>query len=535
MQIEHSIEKALKNIIHFGDTDIFPFPFERYLFEDKFEECKSILESIHKDFEKRVLNTPPLIITKLNQVGYFGFRKVTQIEPFWNAYFLACVIGIADKIEKSRIPVEENTIFSYRYQWQPKKFSLFNDITWNDYRINCLAHSRQFKYVIQTDISDFYSRINHHKLENELNTVAKGHVLVERIKELLKIFSGSYSYGLPIGGPAARILSELTLNHIDQHLRTRDITFCRYADDFTLFADTEQDAYNSLIFLAEKLSNEGLSLQKTKTKIILSKEFDEMHAFLDPLATTSPTADDEQKLLNISISFDPYSDNAEEDYLALKKAVRSIDIISILSREVNKTRIDQTVSKQAINAIKVLSPELQHQAIRILLDSENLVSLAPVFTTIMKAVRSVYNDLSIEGKDLVDKSLLELFKTDNHLTSIELNVNFIVQVLAIRCSKPKEKLLIKLFDKSRNIDHGLNRQIIVTLAHWNSRFWLSDIRKHFTAFTTWERRAFVYASYFLDDEGRHWRQNNKSSLTEIEQLIMEWSNERVQKKNFILV
>src|SRR5690606_15428038 len=107
-------------------------------------------------------------------------------------------------------------------------------------------------------------------------------------------------------------------------------------------------------------------------------------------------------LLNISISFDPYSDNAEEDYLILKEAVRSIDIISILSREVNKTRIDQTVSKQAINAIRVLSPDLQHQAIRILLDSENLVSLAPVFTTTMEAVRSVYNDLSIEGKDLVD-------------------------------------------------------------------------------------------------------------------------------------
>jgi Reverse transcriptase (RNA-dependent DNA polymerase) len=530
MQFAHAAERALKNIIHYGDTDIFPFPFERLVFEDKLAECKDILLSIHKDFDTTISKRPPLTISKLNQVGYYGFRSATQIEPFWNAYYLACVIGIADLIEAARIPPNENTIFSYRYNWQKDKSALFLDSNWNAYRQVCLANAKKFQYVIQTDISDFYSRINHHKLDNELRRVAKGNVLIKRIMTLLEIFSNGYSYGVPVGGPASRILSELALNHIDKHLKSRGITFCRYSDDFTIFCQSESEAYNYLVLLAEKLSNEGLTLQKQKTKIISGKEFAEIHAFLDPLSEEN--ADDSQKLLNISIRYDPYSSTAVEDYENLKDEINKIDIVNILSKEVNKTRIDQTVTKHAVNAIKLLTPELQLEAVRILLDMQNLLSLAPVFTTIMRTFRSVYNDLSSSGRNLVDLTLLNLLDQDSHLARIELNLNYIVQVLSITKSASKETALIKLFE-SRD-DHLLRRQIIVTLGNWHSDYWLADIRKHFNSFSSWERRSFIYASYFLDDEGKHWRDKAKKTFDEIESLIQQWSSERFSQGNLVL-
>jgi hypothetical protein len=173
--------------------------------------------------------------------------------------------------------------------------------------------------------------------------------------KILSKFSGTISYGLPVGGPASRILAELALNHRDKHLKSKGVVFCRYADDYTIFCESESDAYKKLILLSEKLSNDQLGLQKDKTKIMTSEEFKEIHLFLDP-QPNSEVAEDEQKLLNISIRFDPYSATAVEDYELLKEAVREIDIIGILSREVNKTRIDQTVTKQAINAIKALTP-----------------------------------------------------------------------------------------------------------------------------------------------------------------------------------
>ena len=42
--MRNNFKKALLNIIKHGDTDIFPFPFERYLFEEKNKETLDILE-----------------------------------------------------------------------------------------------------------------------------------------------------------------------------------------------------------------------------------------------------------------------------------------------------------------------------------------------------------------------------------------------------------------------------------------------------------------------------------------------------------
>ena len=63
--MEISIRKSLENIIHFGDTDIFPFPFERNLFEEKIDECESLLKSIDKDFEFWLSTFPPLVEVQL--------------------------------------------------------------------------------------------------------------------------------------------------------------------------------------------------------------------------------------------------------------------------------------------------------------------------------------------------------------------------------------------------------------------------------------------------------------------------------------
>src|SRR5690606_4221835 len=90
---------------------------------------------------------------------------------------------------------------------------------------------------------------------------------------MLAVFSSGDSYGLPVGGPASRILAELALDDVDRHLESRRVDFCRYADDFTIGAPSKDEAYRALVMLASKLSQEGLSLQKQKTRIVSSDEF----------------------------------------------------------------------------------------------------------------------------------------------------------------------------------------------------------------------------------------------------------------------
>ena len=526
-------KKALLNIIKHGDTDIFPFPFERYLFEEKNKESLDILESIHADLDNAISESPPLTLVKLSPVGYYGFRQATMVEPFWNAYFLGLVISLAEKIEQTRIKEDEKNVFSYRYEWNETKGSLFKDTTWISYKKQCIEYSKSSDFVLQTDISNFYPRVNHHKLENELKRVDQSTDIPKRIIKLLSNFSGTISYGLPVGGPASRILAELALNHTDFHLKSRGIKFCRYADDYTIFCNSESEAYKILILLSEKLANDQLGLQKGKTKIMSSTEYQEIHQFLDPKPADDEISEEEQKLLNISIRFDPYSATAVDDYESLKDAVRQIDIIGILSREVNKTKIDQTVTKQAINSVKALTEENQVQAVKILLDQDNLTTLSPVFTTIMRSVRSVYEDLSNDGKDIVDNSLLELFQEENYLTKIELNLNYIVQILSLRHSHQKVELFVKLFETETN--HFLKRQIIVAMTNWENHFWLVDVKKQFTTLTTWERRAFIYSSYCLGDEGKHWRTSNKSLFSREELLIRDWCSDRKTSNRPILV
>ena len=325
-----SIERAIQNVVSFGDTDVFPFPFERFLFEDKFAECVDILHKRHKEFDKALASTPPLNINALAQVGYTGFRRVTQIEPFWNAYYLALVLSVSDKIESRRIPCGEETIFSYRYFWNNESSSLFADSTWYDYRKRAVALARDHAFVVLTDIADFYSRINHHRLDNALKRLSSNTDVTKRIITLLTKFSDRKSYGLPVGGPASRILAELALVNVDNHLRSKGYTFCRYADDYTIFCDSLSTSYKVLVELSDILFDEGLSLQKSKTKIVSSKEFQETHRNLDPQSASSAT--DEQKLLGLSIKFDPYSPTAEEDYERLQEAVSRIDIVGILLR-----------------------------------------------------------------------------------------------------------------------------------------------------------------------------------------------------------
>jgi hypothetical protein len=346
--------------------------------------------------------------------------------------------------------------------------------------------------------------------------------------KLLTSFSKTVSYGLPIGGPASRILAELALVPVDAHLFRRKIKFTRYADDYCIFCDSKSEAYKLLVLLSEKLFNEGLILQKNKTRIITSKEFRETSALLDPQNRNNGIngITEEQKLLNISIRFDPYSPTAEEDYEKLKSAVNEVDIVGILGREVAKIALDTTVSKQAINAIKALEPFAREGAIRTILDIENLDVLSPVFVTIMRAVRSVYNDLEDEGKAFVDKAFADIYDNYQHLLSVELNLSYYIQALSVKRSQRKEEILVELFDKQTSL--LIRRQIILAMANWECFYWISDIKQKYSGLSEWEKRCFILASYFLGDEGKHWRQHTKRTWTPMDRLVKDWFSEKFQ-------
>lgn len=462
----------------------------------------------------------------LTQVGYTGFRWATQIEPFWNAYYLACVIALADKIEAERVQENVEAVFSYRYSWDDEKAKLFKDSTWTNYRAKGIELSHLHKYVVVTDIADFYPRIYHHRIENSLNRLPNPGVFPKRIMSLLNAFSKNVSYGLPIGGPASRILAELALNAVDKHLLRRHVKFCRYADDFCIFCDDRADAHRLLVLLSEKLFNEGLVLQKKKTRIQTAEEFREGSKLLDPQQGDAALKSEEEKLLSISIRYDPYSATADEDYEELKEAVNDVDIVGILGREVAKTTIDQTVTKQAINAIRALHEDTRSGAIRTLLQGDNLEVLAPVFVTVMRAIRTIYDEADADTQDFIDRALIALFESNSYLLGVELHLSCYIQVLSKRSSTRKEEIMVEIFDHQTS--PLIRRLVILAMADWGCHYWMSDVKQKYMTSTEWERRALILGSYCLGDEGKHWRNNTKRSWNEIDILIRNWYADRFQ-------
>jgi hypothetical protein len=173
--IDHAtIALATANVARWGDTDVFPFPVENHVFHDQAPGVRQLVEDIAANFDDRIVSNPVYSYSTLAPVGYTGFRWATQIDPLWNAYFLALVLSLADQIESARIPVHSNVVYSYRYQPDSEGGSLFRQQGWKDFQDRSRNLAQTHPYVVALDIADFYSRIYHHRLENALRNVDPG-------------------------------------------------------------------------------------------------------------------------------------------------------------------------------------------------------------------------------------------------------------------------------------------------------------------------------------------------------------------------
>jgi hypothetical protein len=207
MTQEEVFKLAIANVAAFGDTDIFPSPIDRIACQDSPEAILKMLEEVHRTFDQYLANWPPENINALAPLGYTAFRWATEIDPVWNLYFLSLVLFIAETVEAKRLPRGVNAVFSYRFQPDMNTGHLYADSTWRHYKQAALENSKRFPFVLLADVADFYPRVAHHRLENELIRLCAHTEEARRIKVLVSQFSQTRSYGLPVGGPASRAMS----------------------------------------------------------------------------------------------------------------------------------------------------------------------------------------------------------------------------------------------------------------------------------------------------------------------------------------
>jgi len=153
--------------------------------------------------------------------------------------------------------------------------------------------------------------------------------------------------------------------------------------------------------LSEKLfDNQGLSLQKSKTRILTASEFRATSPVRAPAERDQAEQNEDniedilppKSLFHFSIAFDPYSATADDDYARLKTELRRFDIMGLLKSELQKTRIHAALSRKIVQAIRYLDERVRDEAIKSIM--ENCDVLYPIFSSVLILIDKVFDDLS---------------------------------------------------------------------------------------------------------------------------------------------
>jgi hypothetical protein len=518
---EQSLRFAVRNIAAHGDTDVFPFPLENQWFHDEEDVVVGLLRDLDDNFVDRLISYPITSVRSLTGVGYNGFRAVTQIEPLWNAYLLALVIELAPDIERARVPVGREVVFSYRYGPDEATATLFDrDIGWARFHRKALELSAQAKMIVSTDISDFYARIYHHRLENALAQATSNREAVTRIMKMLKALSQGPSYGLPVGGHASRLLADLLLNRTDRLLAASRIRFCRFVDDYYIFADSRADAQVAMVHLSDiLLTNEGLTLSRSKTRLLTSAELARSSPMAEPAEAESEEEATTREFVRLRLNYDPYSPTADEDYEALQNELQRFDVLGMLARELRKSRINEPLTRKLVRAIRFLDPTVRDGAVLSIL--QNIEVLYPIFPTVSIMLRRLLDSLSTAARARVFETIGDLIRSQSHVTLVPANMVFAVRLLAHDKSEETDALLIGLHGRTGQ-SMLAKRDIILVMTQRRVDYWLSQMLKQYVSATPWEQRALIVASYVLGDEGRYWRESTRGQLNRFDAAFLQW-------------
>ena len=347
---QQSLELAVRHLVLYGDTDIFPHLPEIAFLAD--QETAVVEELAKLDLDSHM---PAGAIEALAPKARYSFRIAHQLSALDTLLLLACVIEIGDKIERKRQPVSQVLSFSYRFSPDSSAGHLFRqDRTYKDWlhaQQKLLSGNPKITHIVSTDISDYYSRINFHRLENLFDEIAPKHGAVRFIKKHISIIRAKQSFGLPVGGSSARLLAELALVDTDQALRDKGLKATRFVDDFRIFLTASDHPYDALGFLAEQLGiNEGLSLNSSKTEVT---ERDAYSAYLG--TATSDLQEEAEGVALDTLTTNLYFDD-EPDPDDLEK-LKGLNLVEMLRNEIERNEWDVGRIKVLFRALKIAKPK----------------------------------------------------------------------------------------------------------------------------------------------------------------------------------
>lgn len=511
-----TIEWTLEHFARHNDTDIFPKPFEfQAIYHNKDEFVKKL--SGQDIFQWNTRTYRRCLVPKHR----YGFRLATQLDPLDMIFYFGLLYEAGEEIENNRVKADRKVSFSYRFSPDDKDYFLFDrNINFSEFQKNSRDLAAHHKFVVVTDIADFYPRIYFHRLENALSTsLSKLPNHGKVIGNLIKGWNQHVSYGIPIGNSPSRLLAEIVIDDIDRILLAEGIVFTRYVDDYRIFCASRQEAYRCLVRLANALhDSHGLTLQSQKTKILTSQEFIERVIETEEQKEIKSLANGFDEII-FSLDLENPYEPLDYDFLSpeIQAKINGLNLESLLYEQLEKEEIEISMTKFLINRLGQLK---RIEPLNKLLDS--IDNLHPVFSEIIRYLSEIGEGLTPEKRKEIGSFLLGKLQ-DSVICNLEFNKMQIMSMFAGTNKWGNTESLARYYNLES--DAFFRRTVILALGKSDQGYWLRSKKVSFDQMGAWDKRAFLYAaSCFPKDERDHWYKAIKKSRDELEEYIISWAS-----------
>lgn len=486
-EIKKHVNIAIDNIISEGCTDVSLFrkPFEISLFKDeKFR--KEITNEIVSAFDKIINHDGNFETLKMNKIYYmlvpkknnFDFRKCALIEVLDEIKYLTMACMIAKSVEKER--KNKHCVFSYRYEPNGKGCIFNRKYNYSSFKSEYrkISSKKKYKIIIECDISNFYDRLNIHRLNSTLLSIPTlDRKIIEVIDQTLLFWANRDSYGLPVGSNASRILAEAFLIEIDNFLESNGICFCRFVDDYRFFAKDSNEASRIITKFVEILNKHGLSINLSKTK------FRDISNYHDTNANSKHT----QNKNGLFEIIRGYSGIVPTKFRKLSDSE-----VAKLKKENEQESFDKLKNNMIVEPADIT------KTLKILIAKEKFNDLL-FFPDILKKYPQFipyYSDVVKKNKEFISKKTYDslLNKFSSWLNDNDVPEYILISIISLyNCENYSEKKVLFDFFKNlkRNSGIYIGRAILEQFGDNLTRGEILQIKDYYLRADNWEKRQIL--------------------------------------------
>jgi hypothetical protein len=487
-----ALDWALTHITRFGDTDIFPAPFEFDCIKHAWSWLKPELEKIDLT-GYRTRSTRRLLVPKPGG----GFRVATQLDPIDAVIYAAISYEAAPQIEASRVPRERRIACSYRVELDPKGRLFTAESGWPEYHSHSkdLGETGLYTHVLVADIADFYNQIYSHRVQSALELANLPTVRANNVERFLLSLTAKQSRGVPVGPSASILFAEASLMDIDNFLLRKGVPFTRFVDDFRIFCASKKGAVRVYHDLVEYVyTAHRLILEPWKSRIMPIERFIEAE-LIDPGEVEQSSRIDKIREVIERILFESGYSVGEDDLLSEDKDKATRDNLVEL--------FEECVAKKPLHL--GLARYLLRRATRL----RTIVLVPLVFDNLTK-LRSVFRDVIKYLAVCVPKKTAP--KRGEELVAYLKNSDYgqipFLRLWGMELFQHRPDMLNPeaALDLAQEFAGDLGSRPAALMARIAKRMdWVRAQKEIWSNYSPWERRAVIFAGFALPGtERRVW-------------------------------